>query len=77
MRINEKTMLFEDIPPDLQVEMRTWVENVVLRGELSWPLPSWVQDWMNTFNFDERQTMLIQSTALPQRILLSLLYAQK
>lgn len=76
MRINKKTMLFEDIDRDTGNQMRTWCVNVVLRGQVIWPDPPWVAEWMRTFDYNENQRLSVISTVLPQRVLLSLMAEQ-
>lgn len=71
--INFATMLFENISNELYAEMLTWAEEVVLKGSVPSPDPDWVSDYLATFGYDNpRQRLLFISTAMPQRVLLSL-----
>jgi len=72
MRINKQSMLWEELTPQEKIELYEWAESVVLRGEIP-PHPSWLIQWFETFEYDERQRLLLISTAVPQRVLLSLL----
>lgn len=72
MKINQTTMLWEDISSAEREEMQRVAEDIVLRGKVPYPVPSWINDWLTAFGYDERQALLVMSTAIPQRILLSL-----
>ncbi len=73
MKINTATMLFTDLTSSQADEMQCWAEDVVLRGVIASPQPEWVTEWFKACGFDERQGLLVVSTALPQRVLLSVL----
>jgi len=73
MRVNPKTLLFESISPDERAEMLAVTKKLVLEGEVPHPYPNWVKLWMATAQYDERQQLLVLSTAFPQRVLLSLI----
>lgn len=77
MRVNKKTLLFEDLTEDARRELLVWAEDVVLQGKIAYPDPPWVTEWMKVAGYDERQRLLTISTSLPQRILLSLVYAKE
>jgi len=77
MKINSRTQLLEDFTDSEACKMLLWAEDVVLRGEVAWPDPPFVPDWLDSFGYDERQRLLVISTALPARVLLSLLRAQR
>lgn len=72
MRINKETMLFEDLSEQDRSEMLSFAKDLVLRGITPNPLPDFVEQWMTAFGYSDYQRLLIISTALPQRILLSL-----
>ena len=71
MKIVLSDQLFYDLKPSEVEEMYQWAEDVVLRGKIAHPHPFWVQDWLDAMNFDMRQALLVISTCLPQRVLLS------
>lgn len=73
MIINPQTLLFEDLSDDEREELRSYAEAVVLEGRFPQPEPFWVAIWAVHAGYDHRQKLLVMSTALPQRILLSLL----
>lgn len=72
MNINPKTLLFSDLTPQERAEMRAWAEAVILRGELPRPTPEWVVAWIDACGFTSQQALLLISSVLPQRVLLSL-----
>lgn len=73
MIINPKTLLFEDLTHAEREELRSFAESVVLDGVFPQPEPEWVAFWAIHAGYDHRQKLLVMSTVLPQRILLSLL----
>lgn len=73
MTLNTTTMLYSNIPPKERAEMVDWCADVVFRGKVPNPDPVWITRWMEAHGYDERQRLLVISTALPQRILFSLL----
>lgn len=77
MKINKQTQLWEDLTTDESEEMLRWAEDVVLRGKIAHPIPDWLVLWLSEFNFDDRQYLLLMSTALPQKVLLSVLNAKQ
>lgn len=76
MRVHPVTLLFEDITPEEQREMRAWAEDLILRGRLPPQHPAWVTEWMRAGGYTDQQMRMLCSTALPQRVLLSLLQAR-
>lgn len=73
MKIDPKTLLFTDIPPEMAKEMLAVSEDIMFKGTLPHPRPEWLQEWMQAGGFDERQYLLIVSTVLPARVLLSII----
>lgn len=71
MRIDQSTMLFVDLTQDDAVAMQAFAERIILRGNIPHPLPQYFHDWMKAFEYDERQGLIMLSTAFPQRVLLS------
>ena len=70
-KINSKTMLFEDMNSDEVYWLEKWVNAVVLEGTF-YP-NDLVERWYAECGFSQDQRLLVMSTALPQRALLSLL----
>ena len=75
MRVDPATMTFCDISPEQGRQMLDWAEQVLLHGKLPQPEPVWVDQWVRDCKLDERQKMMLIHTALPARVLLSLLRA--
>ena len=73
MQIDTKSMLFVDLTDEEAAELTAFAEGVVLHGSIPHPQPEWVDQWMTAFGYDERQRLLVISTAFPQRVLLSVL----
>lgn len=70
-KINSKTMLFEDMTIIEAYLLEEWVNAVVLDGKFT---PNGlVEQWYTECGFNQDQRLLVMSTALPQRALLSLL----
>ena len=73
MKVNKVTQLWEELKPDEISAMRSWAEDVVLRGKIAYPNPPWLMLWYYELGFNEdRQRLLLQSTAVPQKVLLSI-----
>lgn len=73
MKINQATQLWEDLTADDVLKMKTWVESTVIYGEFDYPNPDWLMLWFSELEFNtDRQQLLLKSTAVPQRILLSM-----
>jgi len=70
-KISSQTMLFEDMTNDEAYWLEEWVNAVVLEGTF-YP-NKLVEQWYTECGFNQDQRLLVMSTALPQRALLSLL----
>jgi hypothetical protein len=78
VKINKSTQLWEDLTPTEIGVMCRWAKDVVLYGKLEYPTPPWLMLWYSELGFDEdRQRLMLQSTAVPQRVLLSTVEAMK
>jgi hypothetical protein len=76
MKVNKATQLWEELRPDEVSAMTSWAEDVVLRGKVAYPDPPWLTLWYSELGFDEdRQRLMLQSTAVPQKVLLSIVKA--
>ena len=64
-------ILTEDM--SLRREMFDVCQRLILKGEIPYPYPEWMQEWMDTFAITDTEVLLVVSTVFPQRILLSLL----
>jgi hypothetical protein len=71
--INLTTQLFEGLTDQEANELQAWAEGVVLRGEFPPKHPALIEKWFVAFNHNSDRRLLVISTALPQRVLLSLL----
>jgi hypothetical protein len=71
--INLTTQLFEGLTDQEANELQTWVEGVVLRGTIPPEDPNPIKQWLVVFGHNQDRRLLVISTALPQRVLLSLL----
>lgn len=71
--INLATQLFEGLTDQEANDLQGWVEGAVLRGKFPPKHPNLIQEWFSVFNYNPDQQLLVFSTALPQRVLLSLL----
>ena len=77
MKINQKTMLFEELTLEEGKEMLAFCESVVLEGKMPHPLPPWVGQWLDAFDYNTPdRALLLLSTAFPQRVMLSLLKSE-
>lgn len=78
MRVNPTTLLFEDLDQAAALLILQMSEALVLEGEVPYPYPAWLEEWMQAGNFDAGKRLLVISTAFPQRALLSVarFYAQ-
>lgn len=76
MKVNPVTKLWEELTPQEAVDLRQWAENVVLCGKLAYPDPPWLTLWYETLGYRaEHQRIMMQSTAVPQFVLLSLVHS--
>lgn len=71
--VNLTTQLFEGLTDQEADELQSWVEGVVLRGVFPPKHPDTIEQWFVIFGYDSDHRLLVFSTALPQRVLLSLL----
>lgn len=77
MRINEETMLFEDISSAEREAMLAWVKTVVLKNKQPTPDPAWVIQWMEKFDYYGAKRNVNVMTTFPQHVMLSLLMDTK
>lgn len=66
-------MLFEGMSKDEKKEMLRFARNLIFGGKVPHPLPDFVEQWFEEFGYNQDQRLLVLATALPQRILLSLI----
>ena len=69
-RVNNH-LLFIDLTDTEAKELGAFCERLVVEGHTDIEHPAFVA-WCKAANFDERQVLLVYSTAFPQRALLSL-----
>jgi hypothetical protein len=75
VKINKMSQLWEGLSSDDIAALRNWVEDLLFRGKIAYPNPPWLEMWYQELGYDDRQRLLA-STAVPQRILMSIVMAQ-
>ncbi len=71
-RVDPQTLLFDDLDPNEAKILYRDMEDIVLRGSHHYGAEAF-QSWLKAAGYDNRQALLVLSTAYPQRALLSLL----
>jgi hypothetical protein len=66
-------MLFEDFTKQEAIEMLNVARNLIISDTLPFPLPDFVNLWMDELQCNDDQKYLILATAFSQRVLLSLI----
>jgi len=77
MVIDPKTQLFHDLTPEDIESMTSWAEDLIVWLILQEPAPFWVEDWLQTFGSNPFWGSSPQTTVLPQKVLLSVVLAQR
>ncbi len=72
MKIDEKTMLFEEMSEEELRSLYEWTKDMVQNGNIGEPWPEPVKLWMEKFAQNEDQIPLILKSSLSQKALLSL-----
>jgi len=70
MQINPKSMMFSDYTPEERKEMIRLARKIALGGVVEWNHPI-ISSWMEACCETESQKLLVASTVLPLRLLLS------
>ena len=73
MNVNRDTMLFENLIDFEAFRLRKATEELVQTGHITPDARYFFEVWRVSLGYDERQGMMLMSTAFPQRALLSLL----
>ncbi len=73
MRVDPKTLLITEMTDLEAAAMLEWTEAIVLAGTFPPDDPPWLAEWLRVAGFDGRQRLMVLSTVVPQRALLSLL----
>lgn len=73
MRVNTTTLMFEDITAQEALSLREAIVPLILNGTISEQARIYFEHWRTELGYDDRQGLLLMSTAFPQRVLLSLL----
>ena len=73
MNVNRDTMLFENLTDFDAMRLRVATEELVQTGHIDPDARYFFEVWRASLGFDDRQGLLLMSTAFPQRALLSLL----
>jgi hypothetical protein len=76
-RVDPNTLLFEDLTDHEAEQLRADMEGLVLKGSRGPIQSSAFQQWTHACGFDATQSLLMYSTAYPQRALLSLLFRKE
>lgn len=75
MKINKTSMMFEELTYSERDALLGICENIVLKGEIPYPNP-YFDFWCNELGLGDRSLLLL-STAFPQRALLSVIQFDK
>lgn len=75
-RVNPTSLLFDDLTPPEIAELETLTKQLVLEGRSIFGQRCFIE-WCNVAGFDDRQALLVMTTAFPQRALLSLVHYYK
>ena len=73
MNVNRETMLFENLTDDDAARLRKVMDELVLMGHIMPDAHYFFEVWRICLGFEDKQGLLLMSTAFPQRALLSLL----
>lgn len=71
MTVNKSSMLIENLDEETADQLTSLMEDIVLRGKIN-TSDHFLSHYFNECGFNNEQRLLIMSTAVPQRILLSL-----
>lgn len=71
MQVNASTMLVSDFTDAERADIVKLCEDIIMRGKIDWENPI-VKQWMDVCAPDDRHKLLLFSTVMPQRLLLSL-----
>lgn len=74
MKVDKRLMLVTDMNPLETVECLRVAEKIVFEGVVDWNSPV-IQVWMDAFAPNTDHRLLMASTALPQRLLISYINA--
>jgi hypothetical protein len=71
MRVDPATMLVSDLTDVERTEIIRMCSDLILLGKFDWNHPI-ISQWCAGCELDDRQKLLLISTVMPQRLLLSL-----
>lgn len=71
MQVNASTMLVSDISDVERADIVQLCEDIILHGKVDWNHPI-AKQWLDVCAPDDRHKLLLYSTVMPQRLLLSL-----
>lgn len=75
MKVNPKTLLFEDMTDQESFNLQVRLEKIVFDGMASFRDDPFFQMWREVAGFhSDAQALLVYATAYPQRALFSLIY---
>ena len=74
MRVNPVTQTFIEMSQSDYIALRQEIELLVVHGTITERIRVFFEFWRVALGYDDRQGLLLMSTAFPQRVLLSLLH---
>jgi len=77
MKVNEKTMLFEELTTEEMNELFDIVTGIVQNGIVPPRENKFVSLWMDKYNYTSDQFLMTISTLFPQKSLLSIVFFLK
>lgn len=72
MLYNQKTMTLKNLTNNEKNDLQKVCKELVLKGKIDWN-DKFIKFWMENTTHDQNQRLLIAATAMPQRLLLSLI----
>lgn len=73
MKLNKTTLMFEEMTENDLLQVERFCTDIILHGKIQSPLPDYVEEWLVAAGGERYNDLLMISTALPQRLLLSIL----
>lgn len=73
MKINVDTMLIDDFEDVNKDELVFMLKKMIIKGKIDEELWAIFDEWRIACGLDNKQRLLLMSTAFPQRMLLSLI----
>lgn len=77
MKLNTDTLMFEGLDHEEADQMESYCHDLVLKGVRPKKDPPWVDEWLKASRTEPHMALLVLTTAMPQRLLLSVLAFRK